>query len=195
MSHRADPVRPWSSNWLPLERPVFKKITLACGLLIVAVLVFAATKPDTFHFERTATIAAPPEKVQTLVTDFRNWGAWSPWEKLDPNMTRTFKGELSGVGSVYEWTGNGDVGTGRMEITAVTPSTVTIDLDFIEPMATSNVTQFNLSPNGGGTNVVWSMDGPMPYLSKLLTVFVSMETLLSEDFESGLAQLKAAAEK
>jgi hypothetical protein len=61
-------------------------------------------------------------------------------------------------------------------------------------MATSNKTTFVLTPSGSRTSVAWSMDGPMPYMSKLMTVFVSMETLLSKDFETGLTNLKSAAE-
>jgi hypothetical protein len=174
---------------------MFKKIAIGLAVLIAAILAFAATKPDSFHFERATTIAAPPEKVELLIADFRKWPQWSPWEKLDPNMKRTYSGTASGPGAIYEWSGNSDVGSGRMEIVSATPTDVSIKLDFIEPMATSNLTKFVLAPSGNATNVIWTMDGPMPYLSKLMTVFVSMESLLSKDFEQGLTDLKAAAEK
>jgi hypothetical protein len=174
---------------------MFKKIAIGLVVVIAGILAFAATKPDTFHFERTKTINATPEKIQPLIADFRNWPQWSPWEKLDPTMQRTFSGTANGPGSIYEWSGNSDVGSGRMEIVAATPTDVSIKLDFIEPMATSNLTKFTLAPAGTATNVIWTMDGPMPYMSKLMTVFVSMESLLSKDFEQGLTDLKAAAEK
>lgn len=174
---------------------MFKKIAIVLALLIVGVLVYAATQPDTFHFERTTTINASPEKVELLISDFRKWSEWSPWEKLDPQMKRTYSGTANGSGAIYEWSGDSNVGSGRMEILAASPTQVDIKLDFIEPMATSNTTKFVLTPNGNATNLVWSMDGPMPYLSKLMCVFVSMETLLAPDFERGLADLKTAAEK
>lgn len=174
---------------------MFKKIVLVIVALIAGVLIFAATKPDTFHFERATTIQADADKVQSLLIDFHEWQAWSPWERLDPAMKRTYSGPTSGVGAVYSWEGNSDVGSGRMEIKDTSASSVDIQLDFLAPMATSNQTRFVLTPTADATQVVWSMDGPMPYLSKLMTVFVSMEKLLSKDFETGLANLKAAAEK
>lgn len=174
---------------------MFKKIAIVLAALIVGVLAFAATKPDTFHFERTTTIAAPPERIQPLIADFRRWTEWSPWEKLDPNLQRTYSGTASGQGAIYEWSGDNSVGSGRMEIVAATPTEVDIKLDFIEPMEASNTSKFVLTPGGDSTTVLWSMDGPMPYFTKVVTVFVSMDSLLAKDFEQGLADLKAAAEK
>jgi Polyketide cyclase / dehydrase and lipid transport len=173
---------------------MLKKIAIVIVALVAGILIFAATKPDTFHFERSITINAAPDKIQPLIADFHQWTTWSPWEKLDPNMKRTYSGPESGVGAIYVWEGNSDVGAGRMEVTDATPTEVDIKLDFTAPMATSNMTKFVLAPSGDTTSVVWSMDGPMPYVSKLMTVFVSMESLLSKDFETGLAQLKATAE-
>lgn len=174
---------------------MFKKIFIGIAVIVAAVLAFAATKPDTFHFERSTTIAAPPERVAALVADFRQWQAWSPWENLDPQMERTYSGSESGPGAVYEWSGNSSAGQGRMEVLSASAEEIAIKLDFIKPMAVSNTLRFALTPRPQGTEVVWAMDGPVPYLSKLLTVFVSMDTLLAKDFERGLADLKAAAEK
>jgi hypothetical protein len=173
---------------------MLKKILIVIVALVAGICGFAATKPDAFHFERSVTIHAPSDKIEPLLNDFRKWQAWSPWEKLDPGMKRTYSGADSGVGAVYAWEGNSDVGGGRMEITNATPTQVDIDLDFTAPMVTSNKTKFVLTPGASGTTIVWSMDGPMPYMTKLMTVFVSMDSLLSKDFESGLANLKSAAE-
>jgi uncharacterized protein YndB with AHSA1/START domain len=174
---------------------MLKKIAIGLAVVIVLILGLAATKPDTFAVQRVATIKAPPEKIMPLISDFHNWPAWSPWEKLDPNMQRTFSGAPSGRGAVYDWQGNSDVGRGRMEITDAVPASVTIKLDFMEPMAMSNVTQFALTPQGEQTTVTWNMNGPMPFISKVISVFVSMDRMVGKDFEKGLLQLKAAAEK
>jgi hypothetical protein len=91
-------------------------------VLLLAVVVFASTRPDTFHVERTAVINAPPEKIFPLIADFREWQAWSPYEKKDPAMKRTMSGSASGLGAVYSWDGNSNVGAGRMEIVEATPS-------------------------------------------------------------------------
>ena len=175
---------------------MFKKIAIVIAVLIVALLAFAATKPDTFSTERSATINAPPQVVHALIDDFHQWGLWSPWEKLDPAMKRTFSGPTSGVGATYEWEGNSDVGQGRMEITESTPaSKVAIKLDFISPMEANNVTEFELTPQGDATQVRWTMHGPNAFMSKLMQVFVSMDALIGKDFEAGLRDMKAAAEK
>ncbi len=175
---------------------MLKKILIVLVLAIAGVLIYAATKPDTFQVQRKATIAAPPDKVFALIDDFHRWGEWSPWEKLDPAMTRTFEGPASGPGAVYAWKGNKDVGQGRMEIAESTPpSRIAIKLDFIEPMESNNVTEFVLAPKDGGTEVTWTMRGPSPYLTKLMDTVVGMDRMIGKDFEAGLANMKAAAER
>jgi hypothetical protein len=172
-----------------------KKIGLAVLVLLAALLLFAATRPDSFSVERRTLIQAPPEKIQPLIADFHRWADWSPWEKLDPAMARTFGGPPAGAGATYAWKGNKDVGSGSMAIKAAGVDKVSIQLDFIEPFEGHNTTDFVLTPQAGGTEVRWVMTGPTPFISKLMSVFVSMDTLIGKDFEKGLAQLKAAAEK
>lgn len=175
---------------------MLKKILIVLVLAIAGVLLYAATRPDTFQVQRRATIAAPPDKVFALVEDFHRWGEWSPWEKLDPAMTRTFSGAERGVGAVYAWRGNQDVGEGRMEITEATaPGKVLIKLDFIEPFPANNTAEFVLAPKDGGTEVTWTMRGPSPYVTKLMDTVIGMDRMVGKDFEAGLANLKAAAER
>jgi len=175
---------------------MFKKIAIVVLVLVVAVLAYAATRPDTLHVQRSASVKAPPEEIFPLISDFHRWTAWSPWEKRDPAMKRTYGGAAQGKGAVYEWEGNSEVGQGRMEITdASDPSRITIKLDFIEPFEGHNVAEFALVPEGGATNVIWSMAGPTPFLGKLIGVFVNMDTMIGKDFEAGLTNLKAMAEK
>lgn len=175
---------------------MLKKIAIIVVVLIAAILIFAATRPDDFHVQRAASIKAPPEKVFALINDFNRWGAWSPWEKKDPAMKRTFGAATSGKGAKYAWEGNKDVGKGSMEIAESSPSSkVTIKLDFIEPFEGHNIVDFTLEPKGDSTNVTWSMHGPMPFISKVISVFCNMDSMIGKDFEAGLSNLKAAAEK
>jgi len=165
-------------------------------LLVAGVLAFAATRPDSFSVRRAASIQAPPEKIFPLISDFSRWSAWSPYERKDPAMKRSFSGPAAGKGAVYAWEGNGDVGQGRMEIAdAVAPSRVTLKLDFVKPFEAHNKVDFTLEPKGGATEVTWAMDGPMPFISKVVTLFVDMDRMVGGDFEAGLANLKAIAEK
>jgi uncharacterized protein YndB with AHSA1/START domain len=175
---------------------MLKIIAILVVVAIAVVLGLAATKSDTFRVQRATSIKAPPDKVFALINDFHQWGQWSPWEKLDPDLKRTFTGPASGKGAVYEWTGNSKVGAGRMEITEPTPpSKILIKLDFIKPFEGHNIAEFTLEPQGDATQLTWAMHGPTPFVSKVMQVFVSMDGLIGKDFEKGLANLKAAAEK
>jgi len=174
---------------------MFKIITLVVVVLLVAVLVYAATKPDTFRVRRATSINAPPEKIFALINDYHSWGSWSPYEKLDPTMKRTYSGAANGRGAVYEWEGNSKAGKGRMEITdTAPPSKVTINLDFVKPFEAHNIVEFTLEPTGDSTNVTWAMHGPTPYVAKIMHVFLNMDRMVGKDFETGLANLKTVAE-
>lgn len=175
---------------------MLKTIVIIPVVLIAAVLIFAATKPDSFRIERAVIIKAPPEKIFALINDFHQWEAWSPWEKIDPALKRTYSGAPSGVGAVYEWDGNKDIGQGRMEIIeSLPPSKVILKLDFVKPFEAHNNVEFTLTPQGDSTTVTQAMYGPSPYISKLMTLFFSMDKMVGEKYEEGLANLKAIAEK
>ncbi len=174
---------------------MIKTISLVVGVLIAAVLIFAATRPDTFRVQRAASIKAPPEKIAAVLSDFRGWEAWSPWEKMDPAMKRSYSGAPKGKGAVYAWQGNSEVGQGRMEITEAAPSRVALNLDFVKPFEVHNKVEFTLTPKGDATEVTWSMVGPVPYVAKIVHLFVDMDRMVGGQFEAGLANLKAVAEK
>jgi hypothetical protein len=174
---------------------MIKIILGVLAVAIAAVLILAALKPDTFRVGRKATIKAPPEKIAGVLADFRGWEAWSPWEKMDPAMKRTYSGEPKGKGAAYAWEGNGKVGQGRMQITEAAPSRVALDLDFVKPFEAHNKVEFNLVPKGDATEVIWSMVGPVPYPAKILHIFVDMDAMVGGQFEAGLANLKSVTEK
>jgi uncharacterized protein YndB with AHSA1/START domain len=163
---------------------------------VAAVLVFAATRPDAFRIQRRASLNAPPEKVFALISDFHNWASWSPWEKLDPALKRTYGGAASGRGAVYEWEGNKQVGKGRMEITEASPfSRITIKLDFLRPFEAHHTAEFTLETQGNSTDITWAMFGRRPFLFKVMCLFFNMDKMIGKDFETGLANLKGIAEK
>jgi uncharacterized protein YndB with AHSA1/START domain len=166
------------------------------GIAVVALLVFVATRPDTFRIVRSATIGAPAQRVFGSLDDFHQWTAWSPWERLDPGLSRTHSGAPKGKGAVYEWSGNKQVGRGRMEIIEVVPpDRLTIKLDFLAPFEAHNTTAFSLTPSGGNaTLVTWEMTGRNTFMGKAMSVFMNMDRLIGRDFEKGLANLKAVAE-
>lgn len=175
---------------------MLKIIGLIIVVLIVALLIYAATRPDTFRLQRSMTINVPPEKVFPFINDFNSWRIWSPWETMDPALKRTYSGALNGKGAVYEWTGNNQVGSGRMEITESTPSSrIAIKLDFIKPFEAHNTAEFTLDSRDGSTNVTWAMYGPQPFMAKIMSVFCMMDRMVGPQFETGLANLKTLTEK
>src|SRR6266513_2520241 len=175
---------------------MLKTIGIVVVVVLAAILAFAATKPDTFRVQRGATIKAPPEKIFPLLNDFQRWEAWSPWEKKDPAMKRTFSAVTSGKGAQYAWEGNKEVGQGRMEIAESVPaSKLAIKLDFAKPFEAHNTVEFTLEPKGDSTGVTWAMRGETPYLAKIVHVFIDMDKMVGKDFEAGLANLKNVVEK
>jgi len=174
---------------------ILKTALIVVALALAGVLIFAATRPDTFTVTRSASMKAPPERIQAQLSDFRGWQAWSPWEKMDPGMQRRFGGAEKGKGATYAWRGNDKVGQGSMEITESTAQKVAMDLDFVKPFEAHNTVTFTLAPKGDATDVTWSMSGPVPYFAKILHVFVDMDRMVGSQFESGLANLKAVSEK
>ncbi len=175
---------------------VLKIVLIVVAVLVLAVLIIAATRPGTFRVQRSASIKAPPERIFPLIDDFHSWGLWSPWEKIDPALKRTFTGAPSGKGAMYAWEGNSKVGTGSMEITESTPSSrILIKLDFIKPFEGHNITDFTLAPQSDMTEVTWLMHGPVPYFGKIMHMFINMDKMVGGQFETGLANLKAAAEQ
>jgi uncharacterized protein YndB with AHSA1/START domain len=174
---------------------MLKIIAIVLVVAIVGLLGLAATKPDHFRVARSTLIKAPPQKIYALIEDFHKWGAWSPYEKMDPAMTRTYGGPTSGLGSTYAWSGNGKAGAGRMEIIEATaPSKLVTSLDFTKPFQAHNKAIFTLEPEGDATRVTWAMEGDSPFMFKLMDVILNMDKMAGKDFEAGLASLKAEAE-
>jgi len=151
---------------------------------------------STFTVTRTAVIPTGADKIFPLVNNFHEWPQWSPWEAMDPNLSRSYSGPDSGVGANYAWTGNKKVGSGNMEIVGSDePTQVNIRLEFIKPFKAVNPTVFTFQPEGGGTRVTWAMTGEHKGIGKLFALFMDMDKMIGKDFEKGLASLAAAAGK
>ena len=171
-------------------------IAVVLAVAIAVILILAATKPDTFRIERSATINAPADRIFAVLSDFHQWKGWSPWEKKDPELKRNFSGAERGKGAVYGWEGDKNVGTGRMEILEATaPSKLVIKLDFFTPFEAHNTAEFTMLPQGHATDIRWVMHGPAPFMSKVMQVFMNFDKMVGKDFETGLANLKKLTEK
>jgi len=174
---------------------MFTTVAVILVVVVVAILAYAAMQPNSFRIERSTSIKAAPDKVYALIEDFHRWNLWSPWEKLDPALSRSFSGNDHGVGAVYAWEGNRKVGKGRMEIKeASPPRRLVIQLDFFQPFEAHNTAEFILTPRGDSTDVTWAMHGASPFMVKLMGLAFSMDKMVGKDFEKGLAAMKAQAE-
>ena len=174
---------------------MLKKILIGLAGVLLLLAVVIATRPSHFRVERSITIASSPDAPYALVNDFHKWSEWSPYDKLDPQMTRTFDGEPSGVGAGYGWAGNDKAGVGHMLITKAEPGQrIDIKLDFTEPMKTTNQTVFTFTKVPEGTKVTWAMDGEKNFVSKAFWMVMDADTLIGGDFAKGLAAIKAASE-
>ena len=174
---------------------MLKKILIAVVLLIIVFVIIVATRPADFRVTRSATIAAPAAVLFAQVNDLHKWDAWSPWAKLDPAMKQTHEGSPAGVGAIYSWAGNKEVGEGRMTILeSRADELIRIKLEFIKPFAAVNTTEFNFKPEGGQTTVTWDMTGKNNFMGKAFSLFMNMDKMIGGDFEKGLAGLKSVAE-
>jgi hypothetical protein len=170
-------------------------VAIAVVALVLGVLVFASTKPDTFHVERAIRIMATPDAIFPLINDFHRWDTWTPYNK-DPAMQKTYSGSAAGVGARYAWEGNKNVGQGEISIRATQPPRkLVFDLHMIKPFEGRNVASFSLDPDGDATRVTWSLDDKHNLMLKTMTIFMDMDNMIGKDFAVGLAQLKTVMEK
>jgi len=177
---------------------MLKAISIGLGVLVLAaagLVAYASLRPDNFRVSRSASIAAPPEAVFALIADLRKFNTWNPYARKDPAMRGVHAGPDSGPGASYAWESD-KVGVGKMTITDVAaPGRVSMRLDFERPFKATNGATFSIRPRDGGSDVTWTMEGAMPLVSKVIDVVIGLDRMLGRDFEEGLANLKAIAER
>ena len=170
-------------------------IAAALLALVLLVVAYAATRPDSFRVERRLRIAAPPEKLYPLISDLRGFNRWNPWARKDPAMSGHYSGPSGAqVGAKYAWQSR-EMGEGSMQLTALDAGrSATYRLEFIKPFAALNQAAFTLTPDAqGGTEVGWAMEGPSPLMSKVMGLFFNMDRMIGDDFEQGLRNLQQIA--
>lgn len=171
------------------------KILIVLAILVVVFVIIVATRPDEFRVTRSAAISAPPAAVFAHVNDLHKWQAFSPWAKMDPAAKTTFAGPSAGVGAVFTWAGNKQVGEGSMTITESRPhELIRFRLDFVKPFAGTNTAEFTFTPEGAGTVVAWTMSGKSNFVFKAIGLFMNCEKMVGGQFDEGLASLKVIVE-
>jgi hypothetical protein len=175
---------------------MLKKLLSILVVALAILVVVVATRPSAYHVERSVQIDAPVAIVFGMVHDLKTWGAWSPWDKRDPEMHKTFTPTTSGVGASYAWEGNKKVGKGKMTITdEQAPERLVERLEFIEPFQSVAETSFTFKPDGAdGARATWALDGNNNFVGKAFGLIMNMDRLIGRDFEDGLANLKRVSE-
>ena len=174
---------------------MLKKILIALAVIIVVLVVIVALQPSDFRVTRSTTISAPPPAVFTQVNDFHKWHAWNPWGKIDPAMKQTYEGAPAGTGAIYTWSGNNEVGEGRMTITDSRPNElIRVKLEFFKPFTATNTADFTFKPEGNQTVVSWSMFGDKNFMAKAIHLVMNMDKMIGGQFEKGLADMKSVVE-
>lgn len=164
---------------------------VALGLLVGVGGLLISPK---FTVSRTLTINAPPDKIYALIADPRGWKAWSAWNQRDPAMAIEYSGPASGAGAVWAWKSKSQ-GDGRMTFTtAEPPKRLGYEL-FFPDFGTTSTGDFRLDANGGATQVTWAMNGDMGANPVYRWMGLFMDRMVGPDFDAGLANLKALAEK
>lgn len=173
---------------------MLSKVLLAIAAIVAAFLAYVAVLPSDGTISRSAVLAAKPDAIFPHVATLKKWDAWSPWAKLDPNAKNTFEGPESGVGSIFHWDGNSDVGAGKMTVLESKPNEhVKIELDFERPMQGKSFADFALQPEGDGTRVTWTMSGERPFFQRAICVLLRADAMVAGMFDKGLASLGAVA--
>jgi hypothetical protein len=171
------------------------KILIALVVIVVGLVAVITLQPARYRVTRSTTIAAPAPVVFAQVNDFHKWSAWSPWEKIDPAMKRTYEGPPAGVGASYAWVGSREVGEGRMTIVESRPSDlIQVKLEFVKPFAGTSVAEFSFKPDGERTLVTWSMTGDKNFIAKAIHLVMSMDRMIGDQFDKGLAAMRTVAE-
>jgi uncharacterized protein YndB with AHSA1/START domain len=172
------------------------KILIGLVILLAILAVIIATRSDEFNVGRSITINAPASDVFATVNDLHKWEEWSPWSKLDPNIKQAYEGPPSGVGASYTWEGNSQVGAGRSTvIESRSDELIRFRLDFEKPFKGTNTAEFTFVPNGNQTVVTWSMSGRKNFVMKAVGLFMNCDKMCGDQFNTGLANLKALVEK
>ena len=170
-------------------------ILIVFAVVVIVFVVVVAMQPSEFRVARSANISGSAPAVFAQVNDFHKWEAWNPWGKIDPAMKQIYEGAAAGIGAIYTWVGNNEVGEGRMTLTESRPSDlIRIKMEFYKPFAATNTAEFTFKPAGNQTAVTWSMTGNKNFMAKAIHLFMSMDKMIGGQFEKGLAEMKSIVE-
>ncbi len=152
-------------------------------------------QPDVTHLERSVTVTASGADVAAFTTDLKKVDEWSPWTGKDPNLVQEYSETTAGVGAWNTWSGNDDVGSGKMTLASIEDGKVVTDLAFYTPFEGEATATISWTTEGDQTAVTWAYDADADMMMKVMQVFMDMEQMLGPDYEKGLSMLKPLVEQ
>ncbi|MGP9799596.1 SRPBCC family protein [Rheinheimera sp. NSM] len=173
-----------------------KVLVVVVALLAIPLLAALFVKQD-YQVEARVQINQPVMLVFDYVRFVSNQQNFSVWAALDPNMQTASRGVDGTVGFVSSWhSENPDVGTGEQEIIAITEGQrIELELRFYEPFtAVSPAYMQTEAINDNQTLVRWGFAGHMPYPMNLMLLFIDVESMIADDLQQGLDNLKLILE-
>jgi carbon monoxide dehydrogenase subunit G len=174
---------------------MLRNILIAVAAIVAVVVAVIAVQPSQFRVERTIVIAAPTEVVFAQVNDLRKWQDWSPWAQLDSAAKATFEGPDTGVGAIFNWSGNDEIGEGRMTIVESVPNEIVrAKIDFVRPFTGTSTTEIDLTPAVDHTAVTWIMTSQLDFISKAMCLIMNPSAKIEADMDKGLEKMKALIE-
>jgi len=177
---------------------IAKKIFIALALIVLIPFVLALFSQKDYHVEREISINKNKTEVFEYVKYLRNQDEYSKWSKMDPNIRKSFRGTDATVGFVSAWESDmEDVGSGEQEITKIIEGErIEMELRFFTPFeATEPAYMSTEATNGSTTLVKWGFYGHMDYPMNMMLWFMDMETMIGNDLDEGLVNLKKILEK
>lgn len=174
------------------------KFLKVLGIIIVVlaliILIGGMLLPKTYSVSRSTVINAPDSVIYKNIADLNEFYKWNPWAKMEPSAKTTITGPVAQPGHTYAWVGK-ETGSGQMKIESVEANKlVDIEMKFLKPWESVADTKFEISTEGSGNKVIWTIAGDNNIISKWMGVFMSMDSMIGKDFESGLKSLKEKSE-
>ncbi|MBK7099818.1 MAG: SRPBCC family protein [Sphingobacteriales bacterium] len=177
---------------------ILKKILIVVGILIAIPLIVALFVKKEYAVERKIVINKPKTEVFEYIKFLKNQDNYSKWNKIDPNMKKSYKGTDGTVGFVSAWESkNENVGVGEQEILKITEGErIDMKLRFKVPFEAQDDAYMMTEDAGNNqTKVRWGFKGAFPYPMNLMGLFMDMDKEVGGDLETGLQNLKTLLEK
>ncbi len=172
-----------------------KKIGLVIFVVLISLGFYVNVQSNELRVTRSLAITAPAEKIFEQVNNFHHWQKWSPWVKLDPNAQYEYAGSPKGVGSIFSWNGNKDIGQGSNSIVVSRPAElIQIKSDWIKPFKSTSTYEFMFQPQGNQAVVTWAMFGLKNFMMKAMSLVMDCDKMVGAQFEEGLGDLKRVVE-